>query len=198
MWGALAGLAGSALGYLGSKSQNKAMAEANEDAGVPRWDPRQEEYLFGGSAWQPQMPLVNADAMNYGSAMMGGYNPATGPQGPMNFEDMLSGLLGGKEVQGQGMSGLLGYGGPGAPSAAPPPLMSSNPYYGGYGVDRPEDLGYNLYGPPVPPQQLQFGQPAPQQQVAALQQMQQHPQGANYGGQANPRPGNYIDLLGGY
>ena len=193
MWGALAGLAGSALGFLGQESQNDAMAEAAEGAGMPIWDPRQEARLFGGTAWNPQMPQVNADAMNYGNALMGGYNPATGPQGPMNFEDMLSGLLGGEEVQGQGMSGLLGYGGPGAPSAAPPPLMQSNPYYGGANVDRPDNLVYNLYGSPVPNQQ-QWGQPAPQQQVFAPQ----IPQGANYGGQADPRPGNYMDLLGGY
>ena len=194
MWPAIAGLAGSVLGFLGQESQNDAMAEAAEGAGMPIWDPRQEARLFGGAAWNPQMPQVNADAMNYGNAMTGGYNPATGPQGPMNFEDMLSGLLGGEEVQGQGMSGLLGYGGPGAPSAAPPPLMQSNPYYGGANVDRPDNLVYNLYGSPVPNQQ-QWGQPAPPQQQVFAPQI---PQGANYGGQADPRPGNYMDLLGGY
>ncbi len=199
MWPAIAGLAGSVLGFLGQESQNDAMAEAAEGAGMPMWDPRQEARLFGGTAWNPQMPLVNADAMNYGNAMMGGYNPATGPQGPMSFQDILKQLLttpGDDEPQSNGIQGLLGYGNLGAPSAAPPPLMQSNPYYGGANVDRPDNLVYNLYGSPVPNQQ-QWGQPAPQQQVVAPQ-IQQNPQGANYGGQANPRAGNYMDLLGGY
>lgn len=144
---ALPALIGGGLGLISNSMDNSARAEAAEGAGMPMWDPRQEDYLFGNAPWQPNIPDVNADALNYGQAMMGGYNPATGPQGPMSYQDILFDLLNNNSSQDGGMSGLLGYGGKGAPAAAPPPMMASNPYYGGQGVDDPNRLGYNLYGP---------------------------------------------------
>lgn len=162
----LATVAGGLLGLAGSKVQADATNKANENAGLPRWDPRQEALLFGGGAWNPQIPQVNADAMNYGRSLMGGYNPTTGPQGPMDFESILGGLLGGPQSgqQNAGIYGLLGYGSEGQSAQIPPPMMVSNPYYGGAGVDDPGRFNFEMTNPgyQVPNQPLQA---APQQSM---------------------------------
>lgn len=183
-WIPLAAAAVGAIGsYMASDNQNDAQAEAMEGAGTPVWDPRQESYLFGNAPWQPNVPDVNADALNYGQAMMGGYNPATGPQGPMSYQDILFDLLNNNSGQDGGVSGLLGYGGKGAPAAAPPPMMASNPYYGGQGVDDPNRLGYNLYGP------------APQQ---APQQPTGLPAAAASPYSGMPQPNNPFSAIGSF
>ncbi len=179
MWPAIASaVIGGGLGLLGNSMNNKANAEAAEGAGMPMWDPRQEPYLFGSTGWQPQMPEMSADAMNYMTALSGGHNPQYGPQAPMNFEQVLSGILSPQQVsdkgpawyqdprsstqgfngQPGGMTGLLGYG-----QGTPPPLFSNNPYFSGQGVMDPQNLmqGPGGYDPAnagyAPPQQQPQG-----------------------------------------
>lgn len=187
-------VAGSAvLGYMGSKSANKANAEAAEDAGMPKWDPRQEPYLFGSTGWQPEMPEMSADAMNYMTALSGGFNPQYGPQQPMDFEQLLGGILNPQQAAGGaqpwyqdpnaspqqagqqgGVAGLLGYG-----QGTPPPLYSNNPYFSGQGVMDPQNL---MQGPGgYDPANAGY---APQQQQAGLL-------GAANGSQAMPAPSSY-------
>ena len=108
--------------------------------------------------------------MNYMTALSGGFNPQHGPQAPMNFEQVLSGILNPQQVsdkgpawyqdprsstqgfngQPGGMTGLLGYG-----QGTPPPLFSNNPYFSGQGVMDPENLmqGPGMYDPALAAQE---------------------------------------------
>lgn len=188
MWPAIAAAAiGAAGSYLASDNNNKAVSEANAQSNIPKWAPEQLPYTFQGSGWNPAMPGVNAGALNYGLGLTGGFNPGTGPQQPMEFNSLLSGLLGGYDnagvanpwyqdprsttqlQEGQGsIGGLLGYG-----AGTPPPLMTSNPYYSGQGVVNPEQMmaGPGMHNAPQYQPTAAAPAPAPTQNIDFAAQM---------------------------
>jgi hypothetical protein len=116
-WIPIAAAAVGALGsYLAAGEANDAsdraidrQIEANEDAGMPRWAPQSIPYVFGANGWQPPMPTMSQDAIDYGAMLAGGGNAT----GPMSME----GLLG--NIGSTNLGGLLGYN-----QAAPPPLWA--------------------------------------------------------------------------
>lgn len=189
-----AAIGGSALlGYMGSREQADAMQDpatrTTTESVAPEWSTQQLPYIFGDNAWQSPMPQMNAEALNYGQALMGGFNPAYGPQQPMGFDELLAQISGTPQAaktegggwfqdpnstvynpQGNagGVEGLLGYG-----AGTPPPLFDNNPYFAGQGVRDPENM---MQGPGMPQidenaAALAAAQPAP----APPPQVQQAP-----------------------
>ena len=174
--GPIAPIIGAGVGLLGGSKDKTTTAETSS---MPEWTPQQMPYVFGSQGWNPQMPQLNAEALNYGTALTGGYNPQYGPQGPMGFEQLLSGILGmgGGQLPMQPYQGGGGGGGAinmgpmlpqphpgggvntgpmlpqGAPQGAPdtPWFMDPNAFTQGYGARQGGIQGLLGYGQGVPP-----------------------------------------------
>ncbi len=131
-WMAGATIGGAALGYLGNKQSAGAAAdandqntanyqaylEANKDTGKKVWTDEQDPYVFG-QAWNPQMPAVNPQALEWNAMVGAGGQPGVERlQNPMSLGQIQSQMPGQNNGQfGQGLSNLLGFG-----SQGPQPL----------------------------------------------------------------------------
>jgi hypothetical protein len=160
---------GAGLGYLGTKDTNDTQAkiaadtnrqnqanynkylEVMKDAGKPRWDERQEPYVFGGEAWIPRMPDLNPDAQDYWTKMAEGGLPGVDrAAGPIGLDELMGMLSNGGSQQ---INDLLGWG-----TQAPPPLWTP-------GSAPPQQ------GPPQAPQAPQAPQYQPPPQYTRPEQV---------------------------
>jgi len=168
-----------ALGYMGTKSANKAnkdayeadianqerlyaqYLEANKDAGKPVWSDEQMPYVFTGDTWTPDQFTANPDALDYAEILASGGTPGV-PRltEPLSLEEMINQLgFGGGQTGfggeiGQDIQNLLGFG-----STAPPPL------YPGL-VNNTTPANSQQPPPPPPAAQPPVDQPQmPQQQM---------------------------------
>lgn len=145
--GVLSSVAGGLVGGLFGGDNEQTTRTVPSGATTPQWSSYQLPYMWTGPAWNPyaSLPQFTAAGLNYGQALSGGFNPATGAAAPMGFGQLLSGL-GAPNMGGDagGILSLLGYG-----ANTPPALLTNNPMYSGMNVVDPQNLAGGVLGRPV-------------------------------------------------